>query len=470
MGFDYIRSLANDFNGTLVPDQLVLEINTEANITIECKNVINVNSDDVIITFVSELLTEEEATLDTVISTHQPRTDVPGATYDAIVDVNGNGEFVSIAEAFANGHVSVFVRNGVYMETSNIVMPDYGSITGESGGNVIIHFLGMNNGIVADGSGGTKETAGTISVTNLNSTVVGTGTTFTNLTPGNFILVGTNYYKIASITDDTSLELADTYRGVTMSGLSYIGQPMYTGILLIKLIITGAATSGIYLRACWHFTLKSVAIKQNYPNLSLINCGDSALIHVLIEYGVGDGGIIIENGVSISFDTADVYNNLGHGIYITGYAESLIFKSCETSNNGGCGFYVGGNNCIDLDITTSVIKANTSDGVYLGANTQNCHITQLTSRNNGGNGLLVLGNEHNITSNFCNDNTVNGILINGDDSIVNGNTCRRNAVSGIKIETGSTDNIVVNNNVKSNTGTNLDDQGTTSTKADNMGA
>lgn len=467
----YAYSITSDFKNANDVDLAVLQtnINNNTNIPTQVTSV-DLLGDVVTLNFTTELPLVEKTALDSIISNYTYARPVTSEIYDAVVDVHGNGDFLLPSAAFAAGHVSVYVRNGIYMETDSIIIPDYGSITGESGGNVVIHFLGQAHGIIADGSNGIAETVGTISVTNLSKTIIGTGTAFTNLNPGDSILIGTNYYKIASITDDTHLDLSDMYRGMSATGFTYIAQKMYTGIMLTHLIITGSATSGLYLRACWHFTLKAVAFKQNFPNLNLISCGDSALHHILIEYGTGAGGIIIHNCVSISFDTADVYNNLGHGIYITGVAESLIFKSCETSNNGGCGFSIDGSNCIDLGITTSVIKTNVSDGVYLGPNTQNIHTTQLTCRNNGGCGIHALGNEHNITSNFCNDNIESGIYIDGNDSIVNGNTCRRNNLNGINIITGSTDNIIVNNNVKSNTGTNLYDAGTTTSKSDNKGA
>jgi hypothetical protein len=466
----YSYSITDDFKNATEVDIAVLQknINTDTSVPATVSTV-NTLGDIITLTLTSTLTTEEKTALDNIITNYVFVEPITSEIYDAIVDVNGNGDYLLPSEAFADGRLSVFLRNGTYMETGNIVIPNYGSITGESGGNVVINFSGLANGIIADGSGDVAEITGTIAVTKLSKTIVGTGTTFTNLNPLDFILIGTNYYQIASITDDTHLELVDTYRGMNVSGFAYIAQTMYTGIMLTKIIVVGSTTTGIYFRACRHFTLIAVVIKQNNPNLNIIKCGDSAVLHVLIDYGAGAAGIVIDDCASISFDTADVFNNQGHGISITGSDESLIFKSCETSNNGGDGIHIDGT-CVDLGITTSVIKTNVGDGIYVGVNTQNVHLTQLTCRNNGKCGLRALGNEHNLTSNFCNDNNESGIYIHGDDSIVNGNTCRRNTISGIKVITGSTDNIIVNNNIKSNTGTNLDDLGTTTAKSDNKGA
>ncbi|MEA2414457.1 MAG: hypothetical protein QOI58_1114, partial [Thermoanaerobaculia bacterium] len=62
---------------------------------------------------------------------------------------------------------------------------------------------------------------GTLSVTNGFNTVVGTGTTFTQYSPGNVVTIGGVPYTISSITDDTHLTLTILYRGATAAGLAY---------------------------------------------------------------------------------------------------------------------------------------------------------------------------------------------------------------------------------------------------------
>ena len=280
----YEYSIASDFKNADDVDLSKLQTIINSNITINAVvSSSELIGDTVKLILTTTLIPNEETELDTVISNYIFTDIISAEIYDSIVDVNGNGDYLLPSAAFADGHVSLFLRNGIYFETTDVVMPDYGTMVGESGGNVVIHFLGQANGVIADGSGGAKESAGTISIVHLTSTVVGTGTTFTNLVPDDFIRVGTNYYKIASITDNTHLELVDVYQGVTLSGCLYTAQHMYAGVTLNRLIITGSTTSGLYLRACWHFTLIAVSFKQNSPNVNLLDCGDSALNLVLIE-------------------------------------------------------------------------------------------------------------------------------------------------------------------------------------------
>lgn len=74
-------------------------------------------------------------------------------------------------------------------------------------------------------------TSGTLSVTNGNATVTGTGTTFTNLMAnGSYVLQVTdgtdgNYYRISAYSNATTLTIENYYQGITNATATYrIGQ------------------------------------------------------------------------------------------------------------------------------------------------------------------------------------------------------------------------------------------------------
>ena len=72
---------------------------------------------------------------------------------------------------------------------------------------------------------------GTVSVTNGSQDVVGTNTYWrNNIKVGDFFkIVGeSEYYEIASVTDDTHLSLTTPYQGATGSGKSYVILRDYT--------------------------------------------------------------------------------------------------------------------------------------------------------------------------------------------------------------------------------------------------
>lgn len=72
-------------------------------------------------------------------------------------------------------------------------------------------------------------TAGTVSLTNGDATVTGSGTTFTSAMENRFFVITDssgnpidNWYRIEDFTDTTHFELSRTYEGTTASSLNYI--------------------------------------------------------------------------------------------------------------------------------------------------------------------------------------------------------------------------------------------------------
>lgn len=501
MATTYTKSLSTDFGSILNTIQFQSEINAEAGIVPTCTH-INTDGDDVDIVFASSLTAGEQTTLSTLTTNHTPITNKPGAIYDAIVDASGDGDYLLPSAAFAAGHFSVYVRNGVYFETTDIVIPNYGSLHGESGVKTVIHFSSTASSISCD-AGAAKETAGTVSVTTDTTTITGSGTTFTNLSAGDFILLGTNYFKIDSIESDTSMTLSLPYRGATLSGVAYIARAMYTGCNVYNLIVTGSTSHGIHFRGVRHFVIQSVALQLNAPNMLVEYCGDSGIKHVLSESGTGVGVELI-SCASMNMDVVDIYNNTSHGIEISGTSVSVVLGTCETSNNGGVGICVSGTSK-DVNLTDCIVKYNKSSGCVFLSGVSHCMIDSTTIRGNGSKGVSadgvgqvvsgnivegnvdigidILGSECVVNNNYIesnthgikltgntnvsngnnlNSNSLNGIYIVGNDCVVSGNISRANTQSGAEIETGATDTILVYNNLKGNTGTNFVDSGTTS--------
>ncbi len=100
---------------------------------------------------------------------------------------------------------------------------------------------------------GTKVDGSTVSVTNGSAIVTGIGTTFlTSVSVGSlFTINGSNVpYVVASIYNNTSLNLAGNYGGSTASGLSYNITTSYTPVLGIPYMEQGDIdTQTIFKRA-----------------------------------------------------------------------------------------------------------------------------------------------------------------------------------------------------------------------------
>lgn len=368
--------------------------------------------------------------------------------HETIVSNNADypGDYTSISDAFNGGATSVHVKNGVYFETSDIVIPNGGQLRGELPGQTIIVFIGAYS-IKIDGSGGTKETAGTISCTHNTSIVTGSGTSLNNLSVGDFILIGTNYYEILTVDSATQVTLKETYVGNSISASTYIAQSMYTGNSISNLIITGSSGTGVYIRALRHGGVKSIAIAKCAPCITIVDCGDLSINEVIPTFSTGIG-FTATDCVSLSLHTVNVFNCSSHGFEVGG--TNIIAESCAAENNDGCGFHVLGGSKF-INVNDSVIKFNDSMGLKF-ESTSICNTVSNTEiSNNNGIGLDIQNANNNVNSCFIINNIGIGIL-GGLENVIEGNTIIDNTGDGIKLPSGADSCVICDNSLKNNTG------------------
>lgn len=92
-------------------------------------------------------------------------------------------------------------------------------------------YLFIGGGAIYAGSRKTASySTGTVSLTNGATTVTGVGTSFSaNVDEGMLLQFGNErVYRVASVTDNTHLEIAEAYAGTTKAGSGYTLYPLYT--------------------------------------------------------------------------------------------------------------------------------------------------------------------------------------------------------------------------------------------------
>jgi hypothetical protein len=374
-------------------------------------------------------------TLQTVINNSELNTKT---TYVTVSNNSNNpGDYKSIYDAFSNGEKSVFVKNGLYTEPNEIIIPNGGKLVGEHNGSVYI--IGS---IKVDASDGVKENTGTISISNNTNTVTGIGTTFTNLSPQDSILLANNYLDILSIEDDTHLTLDSTYRGKSITNQPYTAQKMYTGITLSDFIISNSTGSGIYLRAVKHSIVKNVSsISSTQANFHFIDCCDSEF-STIVAISSLQQGILCESCIDIHLGTCNVYNNAGSGIAVIGNSNFIIMDKCACTSNSSHGFEIAGTSS-DISVLGSLGKNNNNKGLTLDSQVTNCTIRGCTFTDNNGNGVDINGNSNNISMNIVRKNVGQGIAINSNFCNLIGNECIENTLDGVHI-TGNNANLSSN--------------------------
>lgn len=422
--------------------------------------------------------------------------------YDAIV--GAKGDYPDISSALAAGHTTLFVKDGVYTETADLTLPNNATIVGESMVGTVINFSGAFS-LKCDGSGGTKETAGTIAFTNGSTAVVGTGTTFTNLNPvgdDTYILLGADFFKVASVTDNTNIVLANAFRGRTLGGQAYCAQKMKTGIKIACLTVANSSSDGIYARAVSGLAIEGVVLDSNNRNAVMEDCSACFLSSISANNSVGDC-VEINNCYSVELLGIKICNSGAFGIDIIGASSGIVLNGCLVfaSQNDGINLNGTTNN---VNITDCVIKNNQVKGIDSGTTTDSVNVTTCNiigntedgvdydGTRNQVNGCIIIENgilgikaglKGNLTGNYIASNGSHGIqLTNDDDTVVAsnvicdnggdgincpaddcvlvGNRIFGNAGNGIEVTATANDTIVDANNLKGNTGTNFVDSGT----------
>lgn len=366
-------------------------------------------------------------------------------TYECIVDVNGEGDYLSIGAAVADGCSRIFVRLGTYVETADITIGDLGLLTGEAGAIIV---LSAGARIVIDGNGGIQETVGTISIGSGVSAVVGVGTTFTNLSPGDFILLGSEYFEIDTITDDTNLSIVSTHQGRALVGQTYIAQSMVSGIQLANLIILGSTADAIFMRAARNCFIGTTAVIGGAINLNIDSCGSLSIFSFSGQDATGAGGLQITSTVSSAFNAINIFNSTRDGIRITGPgANGLTFDTLVLNNNGGNGFEII-NPVFNINIDNAIIQFNDENGVEISASSTSTIMTGCSVVNNGGAGIIMNGELNQIIGSIVSNNGGVGIL-SGDNSVIGSNKIIGNGGVGIDLTTDSgvtvTGNVITDN-------------------------
>ncbi len=431
------------------------------------------------------------------------------ALVGVVVSKSEDDNYTSIAEAFSDGNTDIFVKNGTYVETSDIIIPDRGKLIGETPGSVIV-YLAAGNTIRIDGSGGVKETSGTIAMTYGSKTIIGTGTTFTNLSVEDFILIGNNYCQIETIANDTSLNILNIYHGSTQTNHTYVAQTMVTGIVLQNLVITGSSSVGLTCRAARLSHIHGVGISKNALNMHILDSGDCSFNTLVSLNSITTAGARIQNCVDLIFDSCNIYNNNGPGIEIMEASNHINFDTCTVSCNNGSGYDIDGNSH-NITITDGNIKQNYLHGVHCKSTVENVlinsclivsnskginmegnycvascctvihnntgiessgfnSITGCIIGNSGNNGIDISSNNGLVTGNHVRTSGGVGIYVTGDDNNISINRVNNNTGNGVELTATAENNIITSNNFKGNTGTNFLDNGTGTITSNNISA
>ena len=277
--------------------------------------------------------------------------------YDYVVAPSG-GDYTLVSSAVAaavsaGGGKTIFVRNGTYNESSDIVFgEDNIVLIGESRDGVIVDF-GANDARFEITSDDTQYRTGTVDLTNGDATVTGDGTTFSgNIAAGDVLYVMRSGWVgiVDSITDNTNLELTEAWQGETYSGKTYyFSFTPRTGIVMKNMTITGGTTShgSIYIENGYRCVLDNVIVKDR-GGMGLVlaiglGCG---LRDVTLSNNDHYGGEFATAATDTGLQLAGIAlrnvvaeNNAESGLVFLGGMEDIQVIGGRCCGNGGTGYH-----------------------------------------------------------------------------------------------------------------------------------
>jgi len=313
-----------------------------------------------------------------------------------------------------NGGI-LFLKAGTYTVSSDITGVSGLQIQGESESTTIINF--DSNSASLEFVGTSVYTTGTISSITSGVNVTGTGTSWSaNASAGQHIFLGTRWYLIAVVIDDTHIVLGEGFSDTTPS--TYRIATIVTDINISNVTIKNSADDGLIIMDARNVQLKECIFLSNnvgvdFNNVSIINSSSTQIFSStsdgaqftncglasfsgFLTVSNGGNGITINNLKTFQFRASSSSSNTGDGINATSYNDGLLEHECVSNGGQGIEFVATSNRVF---IQNCLINGNTSDGIKLTATCDTFNVSNNQILNNSGYGI-------NIAAATCDNNII----------------------------------------------------------------
>lgn len=336
------------------------------------------------------------------------------------------------------GGGTLFLQNGTYVLTSDILVPSGVRLEGVSRDGVI---LDCNTNYSVKITGSDVYSTGTVTINNGDTTVVGSGTTFTSAMVGRYIFLDGLWYEITAFVSTTNLTITQ-YQGDNLAGSAFVLATINTAATITKVTIMNATASGgvevsyamepklldIIIFDCGTgidmdyvvFPQMILTSNENGINLDMNFVNGFAIDFSEFNFSTTGVGIVMVDSGNATFFNSSVNDNATNGISIT-RGTKMAFISMDISGNTTNGIeFVSGNN--DNQFSGIVFDGNGGDGIKLTATSDRNTITSVSAINNGGYGINIAAStcDNNIIdSNAYENNTSSAIQDLGTGTIIN---------------------------------------------------
>lgn len=418
--------------------------------------------------------------------------------FDAIVALDGTGDYEDPKAAFDAGARHVFVKNGNYPISGHLTVPSWGSLIGQSQGGTVFDLQNStSNRIRSTGTVGNLDDysgGGTIAVTDGSNTVTGTGTTFQSAgTPvqrdDHIILYGAAW-RVLNVVSDTQITLYEPYTGKTASGIAfptYVIGTFNEGVTFANFTVANGNSTfatgfpAIEFHMCVSSTMRDITLGSESPG-RFFGCWGCTARNITSRDNGGDFGLYATTLCEVRDSTIAGGETVGLWSLTTGGWRTLqnsftdckieggdktfgiLSSGCEETKIDGCEVHDVGNISgfgilVSGELTTCLINncrvwGNRSAGIY--CLTSKVRVLGCEVFSNGAEGILLATGVNNtyVMDNIIRDNVTDGISIAGgiDGVTLKGNVVNNNGGYGLNlVSLSQTNTRVIGNTLYSNT-------------------
>lgn len=282
-------------------------------------------------------------------------------------------------QALLNGGGEVLLDIGTYKLYADLYIPSGVTLKGTSRDNCIID---CNSDYSVRIEGSDPYSTGTVTINFGDTTLVGSGTTFTSDMVGQSVMLNGYWYEITDFTDTTHLEI-ESYEGDNIAGGSFVIATINANSILRTVTVINSTGAGISIKYSDNPNLDDLSIYDNAIGIDIDYCLYPQILSYTAYNDVNLDMNYVE-GVFINFCDFS-FSNSGSGIVMTKTNNGLIFNSNISNNttsgismtdcdnnliqsvflrkNGTYGAIITNSGCNDNLISLNVFSSNSSGAV-----------------------------------------------------------------------------------------------------------
>ncbi len=308
----------------------------------------------------------------------------------------------------SSGGGAIQLTGGIYNLSSDLNIYSNISLNGIGSGGTVFDFGGGAFQIVAEGTN--EYSDGTI-ITASGVNIEGDSTLWlTNASAGQGLFLGTRWYTIATVIDDTNLVLSEPYdNSVGSFPAPYLIATVISNIEITGVTVTNSTVTGISITDGRKVNLEEVQVLFCDKGIGLYNCSEVSanLLECVANTGNGleasglglcnwtsinnsgngGAGLSLVNVGKFLMTPGDFEGNAGNGVSLTGVANADLLIAANGNGDNGLEFITG---CYNVNVYNISAVGNNNDGVTLTASVINSKIINSNIQSNGGYGINIV--------------------------------------------------------------------------------